>query len=304
LARPIQACDTSSCSLVSRGQNGLVAKGDFRVDLSYRHTDESIGLVGGRSSQEIRRPKVALEQGALWPGFHREIGGRDAFLQLDLAYGLAAGTTVLASVPLIADRSYTVAHVGIPEQRYGTRGPGDALLGVRQTLVKGLVGGLSVKLPTARYRTVGDVGGTILDPTLQPGSGSWDVAGSLQHGGRIARWAVDWSIAGSHQVNTENSLGYRFGNLTLAALSGSRRVAGPLGVSLQMKFVHEARHEFRGERVPSSGSRFLYVAPGFRLGLPDRAALYGLVQLLPYRHVNETQLAPRSSLLLGIQKTF
>jgi len=56
--------------------------------------------------------------------------------------------------------------------------------------------------------------------------------------------------------------------------------------------------------VPSTGSQFLYLSPGLSMRLPDRSALYGLVQFLPYRYVNETQLAPHVALLGGIQKTF
>jgi hypothetical protein len=158
---------------------------------------------------------VALEQGRIWPEFHRELGGHDSFLQLDLAYGVASRTTLLASVPVLADRSYAIAHAGI-QQDYGTTGFGDALVGVRQVIAGGLVGGLSVKLPSARHRIGGDFDGSILDPTLQPGSGSWDFVSTLQYAGHIAPWLMDWSLSGSYQINTKNDLGYRFGNLALA----------------------------------------------------------------------------------------
>jgi hypothetical protein len=252
----------------------------------------------------VYRPKVAFEQELVWPRFHREIDGHEAFLQLDVGYGLTRRTTLLASIPLVADRSSTVAHVGIPQADYGTTGFGDFLVGARQGIVGGLVGGLSVKLPVARYHVRGDVGGSILDPTLQPGSGSWDFLASLQYGGRLRSWAADWSLVGSYQLNTENDLGYRFGDLALVALSASRTLKGPLAGSFQVKFVHEARHEFQGQNLPSTGSHFLYLAPGIRMRLPERSAVYALVQFLPYRYVNETQLAPRVAFLGGVQKTF
>ncbi len=239
------ACDSSSCALVTRGQGGLLAKRAFRIDVSYRYTDDAVLLDGSSPAERVYRPKVALETGRIWPAFHRELGGHDSFLQLDLAYGLASRTTLLASVPVLADRSYSIAHAGI-QQDYGTRGFGDALFGVRQAIVGGLVGGLSVKLPSARHRIGGDFDGTILDPTLQPGSGSWDFVSGLQYAGHVAPWLVDWSLTGSYQVNTGNHLGR----------------------------------------------------------LPDQASLYGLLQLVPYRYVNETQLAPRAAFLVGVSKTF
>jgi hypothetical protein len=297
------ACDSSSCALVTRGQGGLLAKKAFRIDFSYRYTDDTVLLDGSSPTDRVYRPKVALELGRIWPAFHRELGGRDSFLQLDLAYGLASRTTLLASVPVLADRSYSIAHAGI-QQDYGTTGFGDALFGVRQAIFGGLVGGLSVKLPSARHRIGGDFDGTILDPTLQPGSGSWDFVSSLQYAGHIAPWLVDWSLAGSYQINTGNDLGYRFGDLTVAAASASRTLKGPLAASLQLKFVHEARHTFLDEGVPSTGSRIVYLTPGLRLRLPDQASFYGLVQLVPYRYVYETQLAPRAAFLVGVSKTF
>jgi hypothetical protein len=175
---------------------------------------------------------------------------------------------------------------------------------VRHALLGPLVAGFSVKLPSARHRIDGDFDGSILDPTLQPGSGSWDFVGSLQYGGQIAPWLVDWSLAASYQVNTPNDLDYRFGNLGLLAASASRTVAGPLAVSLQTKVVHEDRHTFLGEGVPSTGSLYVYLTPGLRLRLPDRASMYALVQLVPYRHVNEMQIAPRAAVLVGVSKTF
>ncbi len=289
---------------MSRGQNGLVAKGELRLDLSYRYTDESVPLQGSESTNQVYRPKVAFEQGIMWPRFHEEIDGHQAFLQADLAYGLTTRTTLLASVPLLADHSSTVAHPGIPADEYGTTGFGDVLFGFRQAIPAGFVGGVSVKLPNAGYRRGEDFDGSILDPTLQPGSGAWAYVGSLQRGGRISRAVVDWSIAGSYQLNAENDLGYRFGNIGLLAGSASTPVWGPLSASLQVKFVQEARHHYRGEDVPSTGSRFLYLSPGLRLRLPDRSALYGLVQFLPYRYVNETQRAPHVAFLGGVQKAF
>jgi hypothetical protein len=297
-------CDTSSCSLVSRGQNGLVPKGDLRVDVSYRYTDESVPLEGSERAAQVYRPKIAFEQGILWPRFHEEIAGHEAFLQADLAYGLTQRTTLLASIPLLADRSSTVAHAGIPAADYGTTGFGDVLFGVRQAIPWEFVGGASVKFANAGYRREGDVGGSILDPTLQPGSGAWAYVASLQRGGRISRALIDWSVVGSYQLNSENDLGYRFGDIGLLAVGTSTPVWGPLTVSMQVKFVVEGRHEYRSDRVPSTGSRFLYLSPGLRVRLPDRSALYGLVQFLPYRHVNETQIAPDVAFLGGIQKTF
>ena len=297
------ACDSASCALVTRGQGGLLAKGAFRTDISYRYTDESVPLEGSHTIAEVIRPKVFLELGEILPGVHREIAGRESFLQVDFGYGVTSHTTLLASVPLLADRSFTIAHFGT-QADYNTQSVGDILVGAKQGLWRSLVGGLALKLPSGDSQRTGDYNGSILDPTLQPGSGSWDVVSSLQCSGRITDWRLDWTLVGSYQINTTNTLGYRFGNLGLVAAGAQRNLIGPLSGSLQVKFVEEARSVFLGQGVPSTGSRTGYLNPGLSVRLPTQTAIYGVVQFVPFRYVNEEQLAPRIAFLFGVSKTF
>ncbi|PYQ18241.1 MAG: hypothetical protein DMF81_25475, partial [Acidobacteria bacterium] len=44
-ARPAAACDSASCALLTRGP-GVVPKGEWVVDLSFRYTDEGQPLLG------------------------------------------------------------------------------------------------------------------------------------------------------------------------------------------------------------------------------------------------------------------
>ena len=41
-----------------------------------------------------------------------------------------------------------------------------------------------------------------------------------------------------------------------------------------------------------------------RLDAPGGVSVYGYLLTLPYRYVNDAQLAPRNSVLLGLSKTF
>ena len=300
-ARPAASCDSSSCALITRGMNGLEGKGTIRLDLSWRYTDDGVKLEGGEAVPVVYRPKVSFENGNIWPAFHEEVGGHESFLQVDAAYGLTKSTTLLASIPLLANRSYAVAHVGVQDE-YGTGGVGDGLLGVRQGLGKsGIVAGFALKLPTGRDDIDGDFDGGILDPSLQPGTGSFDFVPSLLYGNAFGR--TSWSATASYQITTHNDLGYRFGNLTVAALSASRPLVGRLSASLQLKLVHEDRSDFRGQTVPSTGGRFVYAVPGLRVRLPGQGSAYGVVQLLLDRYVNDMQLAPRAAFLLGFSKS-
>jgi len=300
---PALACDSTSCALLTRGQNGTLAKGAFRVDLSFRYTDEDVKLQGSQAVADVYVPKVAFTYGSIWPAFHREIAASESFVQTDLGYGLTSRLSLEASLPLHALREHTIAHFGIT-QRYTTQGIGDALLGARFSALTRLVAGFAVQLPTGRHRLDGDFDGSILDPSLQPGSGAVGFVGTLQQTGRFAPLDLGWSVAASYQANMRNDLDYRFGNAAILTLSLSRPVAGKLSASLQGKLFHQTRSVYRTRDVPSTGMTFLYLTPALNVDVPGGVSVYGYLQLPAYRYVNDMQLAPRAAFLTGFSKTF
>ena len=304
LAVTASPCDSSSCALVTRGLIGLMPKRALRVDFSFRYTDDSHGMEGSQGVDEVFRPKIDFETGQILPGVHQDIRGSDTFVQLDAAYGLTSRTTLVASLPLLAQRSHEISHFGF-QGEYGGNGIGDALIGVRQGFgPPGLVGGFSVKLPLGRHKDGVDYDGGILDPTLQPGSGSFDFVPSLQYGGRVRSLKTDWSVNGFWGLTTTNDLGYRFGNQAVAAITASHVIHRPLTASLQIKYGWNAASEYQGQVVASTGATYVYLTPGISARLPGGGAAYGLLQIPVYRYVNDEQLAARVAFLLGVSKTF
>lgn len=305
---PAQPCDSSACLLVTRGY-GVLEKGAVRFDLSFRQTDQNRLLRGSRATDVVLRPKVDFENRFLRPGYHNEFGGTERFLQLDVAYGLTSRVSLLASFPVFARREFEIGHPPVFQETYTTTGNGDVLLGMRYALTTApfshLVGGLSLKVPTGPHQLVSprdraDVG--ILDPFIQPGTGSMDFVASLQYSRRTA--SIDWSLTSSYQANTRNDLGYRFGNDAIASVTASRMTLKRLSASLQMKAYHKGRSEFMGDSVPSTGTSVLYLTPGLSLSATKGVSLYGFAPVPVYLYVNEAQLAPRPGFLLGLSKTF
>jgi hypothetical protein len=304
------ACDSSSCLLMTRGQNGLLGKGDVRIDVSFRRTPMTELLRGTERVDRVLRPKLDFENQRLLPGFHDELGGRDTFLQLDVAYGLSTRAALFASMPVVARRSFEIGHEPVVRETYSTTGTGDALLGLRYGLFQrardSLVAGLSLEVPAGRHTLAAPAGRAdrgILDPMLQPGSGSVDLGGSVQYARRLAG-AWDGTAALSATVYTRNDLGYRSGSDLIASVTLSRRLTGALGGSLQVKGVGKGRSAFLDGPVPATGSRIAYLVPGLSLKGPRRVAFYGYLIAPVYRHVNEAQLAPRTGLVLGVSRTF
>jgi hypothetical protein len=242
------ACDSSTCLLVTRGQSGLLAKGALRVDLSFRQTDLTDRMRGGQEIDQVLRPKIDFERGLLRPGYHDELGGDDSFLQLDLAYGLGARTMLLTSIPVVARRAFDIGHAPVLAESYATTGNGDLLLAIRRGLWMGASGswvaGFGLEAPSGRHRLEspsGRVDRGILDPTLQPGSGSLDLVASTSYSHHLAGPALDLIGSASYQHNGTNDLDYHTGDDTIVSLTASRALAGPVSGSLQLKWTRRAR---------------------------------------------------------------
>ena len=309
--RELEACDSTGCLMVTRSAGGLLPRKAFRLDFSYRSTDDSVMLSGSDSTSLVIRPKIDFEDQIVKPGFHQDLGGTSRFLQLDLAYGLTGHTTLVASAPIFSQRSYEVGHLFVLTENYKTTGIGDTLVAVRHALVAdpsfSLVASAGLELPTGDYRLVAstglyDVG--ILDPMLQPGSGSWDVLLSAQGTKRLTTGGLDMTGAFSYQINTTNPLDYSFGDDAIASLGASFPFGSRVRGSLQAKWAHRGRSAYKGEGVSSTGGDVLYAIPGLSVTATSRMSVY-LYMLVPtYRYVNETQLAPRLSVVVGIGRTF
>ena len=56
----VSACDSTSCALVTRGQNGVFGKRGGRVDLSFLYVNNADPLSGRNPILSVTRPKVDL----------------------------------------------------------------------------------------------------------------------------------------------------------------------------------------------------------------------------------------------------
>ena len=296
--------------MMTRGQNGLLGKGQARVDISFRRTPMTALLQGSDPVATVLRPKIDFENERLLPAFHEDFGGRDAFLQVDFSYGISGRAAVIASIPVVAARSFDMGHAAALRETYTTAGNGDGLLGFRYAFLQGsthsLVGGLSVEVPVGSHTLRAPAGRAdrgILDPMLQPGSGSTDLGATLQYARRLGgSWTATTAL--SYQLYTTNDLSYRAGSDIIASVAVNRPLFGGVGASLQIKGVDKGRSEYQGVEVPSTGGRILYLVPGITVKAPLQVALYGYLVVPAYRFVNETQLAPRPGVVAGISRTF
>lgn len=306
------SCGSANCFLVTHTEEGVETAGAFQIDLSFRYVDQTKKLDGSDAVSEVLVPKIDFESATIEPDHHREISTRNAMLQLDLAYGITSRVSVFGALPLVVSKDHEhFDEVGTPEEHFtnadGTRGFGDVAVGARYALlVKAndlLMGSLSAKLPTGAYKLL-DSEGAINEPTIQPGTGSYDGQIGLYYARHQFPKAVEWFVSGSWRINGRNSLEYRVGDEAVAT-AGVSYTAGQRWVfSCQLSGRHAGRDDYRGEGVPSTGSDAVAVAPGVRFRTGDRLELYGYVQLPVYQNVNEAQLAPRTGVVFGFAKSF
>jgi hypothetical protein len=312
-ARPVAAsCGSATCFLVTHSEEGVETAGAFQIDLSYRYVDQTRKLDGSDGTSEVLVPKIDFEAQAIEPDHHREISTRNALVQLDLAYGITSRVSVFGLLPLMVNKDHEhFDDVGTPDEHFtnadGTRGFGDVALGARYALlVKAndlLMGSLAVKLPTGAYKLL-DGEGAINEPTIQPGTGSYDGMLSLYYAHHPFPSALEWFVSGSGRINRANALDYRLGN-EIVGSGGVSYTAGQRWVfSLQANARHAGRDAYRGTGVPSTGSDSISLSPGVRFRTGDRLELYGYVQVPVYQNVNEAQLAPRAGFVVGITKSF
>jgi hypothetical protein len=319
--RAADACTSANCTLLTRTDGPSLARGTWRVDFGWRFVDQDARryeqdalAIAGSTEAPVLRPRVDFGGSRLVPNFHQEFAARQTALQVDVAYGLTTRLSSVLSVPLRS--RYAVDHVFFPapgvdlhadagpnpsRQTLAVAGLGDAQIGARYALSRGVTAGLALKLATGAADRL-DEYGQIDDPMHQPGTGALGLIGTLQSGGRLG--PLDWLLAGSFQTNGTSGRGYRFGDETIVAAGLSRRLAGPCTATLQAKAQHAARNRFENAPSPSTGATLVSLAPGLRVALTRTGTFYGSVQVPVHRRVNEGQLAARWIVAVGVASSF
>lgn len=306
------SCGSAVCFLVTKSDQGTPAKGQFHVDLSFQYVDQTKKLEGSHSTAEVLVPKIDFEAMEIVPDHHREISTHNTLLRLALGYGVTSRVSLFGVFPLVSDKSHEhFDDVGTPEERFtnadGTRGFGDVAAGVRATLLVRskdiLLGSFSLKLPTGPYK-LRDSEGAINEPTIQPGTGSYDGTFALHYTHHPFPRPIEWFVSASYRMNGRNDLEYRRGDETIVSGGVIGATDKRWSWSVQLNARHAGRDDYLGMGVPSTGSKALVLTPGLRFEAGNALELYGYLQVPLYQDVNEAQLAPREGFVLGISKTY
>lgn len=304
------SCGGANCFLVTGTLEGIAPRGGVSVDLSYRFVPMDEPQTGSNESAEALVPAIDFEAREIEPDHHRELRTNNELVQLDVAVGISDRTSVAIGLPLINNRLHEHVDLEGGGEEFSSQtysGFGDVRIMARHAFHQSLrhlfIGGIGIKTPTGEYTLRDAHEGAINEPGVQPGTGSWDPLLSIYYAYQIRPRGLDWFVAGSWQIATENSLDYRFGDTRIVNSGINYRIARDgrdVTLSAQINARNAPHDEYIGEDVPSTGGTWIYFTPGVLLATSDRTRLYGHVQLPLYQNVNESNLVPSYGLVLGV----
>jgi hypothetical protein len=303
-------CGSATCFLFNNTTAGLPEPGGLLVDLSWRYVAQDRGLEGRHRTDRVLTPKIDFENETIEPDHHQEISTLNSHLDLGLMWGAMPRLSLVGTLPLVVRRDHEhFDDADTPDPVFsdddGGAGFGDVQAGVRYGFIVGardvLDGTLTLEAPTGAWKQRDSEGG-IGEPGLQPGSGSWDVLASVHYARQVRPQRLEWFTTGSYRANGTNGLDYRLGDEWILGTGFEGAIGTRAYWSLQANARWAGRDEYLGEGVPSTGSTWVALTPGLRSA--GRVSFYGYAQVPVYESVNETNLAPRYGLQLGVSTTF
>lgn len=308
------ACGSANCSIIRGSQSGITSKGRFVFDLSHRYILMNDKQKGTGDATQALVPKVNFESRELEADHHRELRTINQLTQLDVSYGITEKLTATLNVPFRNDRHHEhddevtpSTPAGTFNNVDGTTGMGDITLLLKyallQTIKHQFIFGAGLKFASGEYKLRDNEGG-INEPTLMPGTGSYDPIISGLYVFSLIPNRLNLFASASHRFTTENSLDYLFGDTTLVDGGMNYALSDNVSLSAQINARIQRRDAFIGMPVDSTGGEFVNLTPGVTLAATENLSFYTHVQIPIYQRVNEVNLVPNYGLLFGASYGF
>lgn len=307
----LASCGSANCFLVTGTQEGVFEPGQVVVDLSYRYIPQDRKKRGRSGTNEVLVPKIDFENGEIIPDHHRELRTINMLSQFNVNIGLSPKYTVALAVPFSNERLHehyddvdlAVGDNGEFNNDAGTSGFGDIVVTGKRIMLAStrhlLVGGLGLKLPTGEYQ-LKDSEGALNEPTIMPGTGSYDFIVSGHYVYQIDPHRISAYVSTQLRFNTENKYDYKFGDSIVLNTGLSYRATDKINISGQINARVADRDEYKGDDVPSTGSTMIFLTPGIQLLSTDSTSFYTHIQVPLYERVNEVNLVPTYGVEFGV----
>jgi len=292
------SCGSVTCFVVIGSQQQVSPQGLWTVNLFYNYTQQQTvlpGTTGIIPAVDVRGRQMVLND-------HQEVSTITQMLTLDLNYGITDRLGIQVAIPYKTIVHHHVDSLGVDNDGAGTptrfsdAGIGDIFINGKYnwlpTLRSMVVTGIGVYLPTGNNQAA-DPSGGIFEPTAQLGRGQFGLQGSLYQTYELIPHRLNQFLSASYRHTFKNNWGYQFGDQY--DLGGGLNLVTTdwLVLSAQVNYrymVHDtfssslARAPQPGEpqfgvsdvvvdpnvttrRVPTTGSSFTAITPGFTLGV-------------------------------------
>jgi hypothetical protein len=301
------SCGSASCTMDTRSEEHLEPH-QLILDLSYMYIHQDEPRIGNHPAAVGELPNPHHDE---IETINRQVTGR-------IDYAFSDRWAIGLSLPVIGRTHEHFSNEASPPELESWRftGLGDLVAEVRYafwapqgrdaTRVYALMDG---KFPTGTT-TARNAAGELAEPTLQPGTGSYDWIGGLGYWSPIA--AVPMLTPGQgrlrlygtakYRVNTSGIEGYRMGNEILASQGVNYPVTSRFDVLTEIDVRSKAK-DHRGnteEDTDFTGGDFIWFTPGFRMHLTRSLSFYGLMQFAVYRRVNNEQITADKQAMVGL----
>lgn len=326
-----QACATCGCSLSSDAAMGYSAETGWRINLDYNFINQN-QLRSGSSAVPATVPAAINDANGQQEVEHKTI---NRYINLGISYTPSPDWNITSIIPYI-DRSHTTyGNQGVSGltndnlSSASSTGIGDIkLIGSYQGILPthNLGVQLGVKLPTGNYggqtATGAIVGrnpvffstgpnassGSVLDTSLQPGTGSTDLIVGAYYYQPVSQ-NFDFFINGQFQAAIAHKLDqvnadYRPGNQSNVSF-GLRYEENPKFVpQIQINLTHKSADQGALADTTDTAGTVAYLSPGATFAVTDKLHVYTFVQKAVYSQLSGYQLFPRWSASVGASYAF
>ena len=201
--------------------------------------------------------------------------------------------------------------------RFAATGVGDAIAMVQyQPLTwqdKSWVMGFGVKFPLGSTNITDEETGLLLNPDLQPGSGSWDwIIGTQFQQQHFLKENLTLIASLTARFNSEadrfgGQQTYQFGREFRANLGVRDRLLigkALIDPSLILLYRRTEMDQIQGIAVPNTGGNWIHVLPGLNWQINPVFSLGGSMEIPIHRNLTGTQLTTTNRFTLSIAYSF
>lgn len=291
------SCGASFCLVnTDWGMQGAWLERGYRLDLRFEQVQQDRLMRG--SETYTPSAKADREMETISRRWHASF---EHGLNQNWAYSVSAS---------FLDRSHSHTEDGAPAS-WQYRQPGDLKVqlnyqnelasSVQQATVYGLK--LGLKLPTASI-DIRNSSGSRAERSLQPGSGTTDLLGSVYYRRFDPESQRSWFVQANFELPLQARSGYKPG----------RRFGIDAGLSLPFGSAWNALAQINLQQIQRdsgsaaepdfSGGRVIALSPGLSYRWSEKSQVYGYLQVPVYQYLNGQQLATRWALSAGWRHQF